>query len=537
MSSRDQATLLIKGGMVFDGHGNDPVRADIAISEDRVTTVGDLSHMEALSTIDATGMHVAPGFIDIHTHSDISIKFHAAQHSAIGMGVTTQVVGNCGLAPGFANDSDVFAFEKRWLVPHGETINWNSFAQHLQQVEDGGVGTNYVPLAGHGTLRKRVIGMENRKPDAAEMQQMCSILEGAMLAGAWGLSSGLEYLPGGYADVDELTILCKVAASNGGLYATHLRNEGDTLVESVEEAVEVARGANIPLQLSHHKAEGTNNWGKTIATLKLIERCREEGLDVQTDQYPYNAFMTGLSVQVLPFRAQSASPTDLRAMLTDPLLRSELKKEILMVHPEWADGSLHGPWSLLQIGVCRSAPQYQGKTISSLGAESGKHPLDWTLDLLLETSGFVSAVNFAIGDEDIERVLKFPFTSIGSDGVGTHPNGVGGQDQVHPRAYGTFARILGHYVRELKVLSESEAIRRMTSLPAVRFNLQDRGFLKPGAYADVVIYNPATIADVATFAAPHQFAEGIQTVVVNGNIAMQNGEFSDSLSGKVLRHG
>jgi N-acyl-D-aspartate/D-glutamate deacylase len=323
---------------------------------------------------------------------------------------------------------------------------------------------------------------------------------------------------------------------HAGLYATHLRNEGDTLVESVEEALKVAKGAGVPLQLSHHKAEGDHNWGKTEVTLKMVEEARAAGLDVQMDQYPYNAFMTALSVQTLPWYAQSGTPEEVAARLNDPVERQRITNDMLTAHPDWADTGTNSHWRRIQIGVCRGRPEMQGKTVLELASHSGKSPIDWVIDLLVETAGYVSAVNFAMGPADIERVLKYPFTSVGSDGVGARPDGTSGKDLVHPRAYGTFPRVFAEYVRKQGILTETEAVRRMTSLPAARMGIVDRGVIRQGAYADLVVYDPATIGDTATFDAPHQYAHGINMVVVNGSIALNDTKFNDSLTGRVLRH-
>ncbi len=536
MLENEMMYLILEGGMVLDGSGAPAQRADIGILDDRICAIGDLSNARASRRLSLRGCHIAPGFIDIHTHSDISVLYHPQQMSALGMGVTTQVVGNCGLALGLAVNSDKFEFEKRWLAPHGARINWSNFDEHLTRVESSGTGTNYVPLAGHGTLRKRVMGQENRPPSEAEMSDMKALLSDALEAGAWGLSSGLEYTPGGYAHTDELIELCTIVRRFSGLYATHLRNEGDTLVESVEEALAVAKGAGVPLQLSHHKAEGEPNWGKTEVTLKLVEQARGEGLDVQMDQYPYNAFMTALSVQTLPWYAQSGTPEEVAARLSDPVQRRQIADDMLAAHPEWANTTESGHWDKVQIGVCRGRPEMQGKTVLELALVAGKHPIEWVIDTLADTGGYVSAVNFAMGAQDIERVLRYPFTSVGSDGVGARPDGPGGKDLVHPRAYGTFPRVFKEYVRNQRILTEEEAVRRMTSLPASRMGISDRGTIRIGAYADLVAYDPDTIGDTATFNVPHQFAQGIKLVVINGTVALHDSAFTDTLAGRVLRH-
>ncbi len=528
--------MLIRGGTVLDGTGAAGIRADVGITDDTITAVGDLAQAEAGRVLEAAGLHVAPGFIDIHTHSDISVTFDPGQASALAMGVTTQVTGNCGLSLGFATDSDTFTFEKRWLAPHGGRITWKTFAEHLNVIEGNGVATNYLTLAGHGTLRKRIMGMEDRIPEAGELLAMERELDAALEAGAWGLSSGLEYPPSSYATEDELVALSRIVAARGGLYATHLRNEGDTLIEAVQEALNVAERAGLPLQLSHHKAEGRPNWGKVQTTLGMVTAARARGLDVQLDQYPYTAFMTGLAIQTLPRWVLSGSNEETTARLLDPAQRAAIVAEMRAAHPEWDDLSAASPWNSIQIGVSRGRPEIQGRTLAELAAEAGRHPIDYVLDLLIETGGFVSAVNFAINETDIETVMRSPWTAIGSDGVGTHPDGKAGQDKIHPRAYGTFPRVLGRYVRELGILSTAEAIHKMTGLPAARLGLADRGRIAPGLRADITIYDPATVADRATFDKPHQFAVGIQTVLVNGRLAWENGHPTDRRAGRILRH-
>ena len=529
--------VLIRGGNVFDGMGAAPIRADVGIIGDRIAAIGDLTNADAGRIVNATGLSVAPGFIDIHTHSDISAIYDSGQASAVGMGVTTQVTGNCGLSVGFVKDSDVFVFEKRWIAPYKARITWDTFDGFLRTIEDKGTATNFYPLAGHGTLRKRVMGMEERPPDAADMTAMQRELQAALDAGVWGFSSGLEYPPSSYADENELAELCKTVAQSGGFYATHLRNEGDTLVEAVQEALNVSERAGLPLQLSHHKAEGKTNWGKVQMTLGMVDAARSRGLDVQMDQYPYTAFMTGLSIQLLPRWALSGTGEETVARLTNPAEREKILAEIRSHHPDWDDNSDASPWHSIQIGVCRGKVECQGRTIAELAKTANRNPLEYAIDLIAEAEGFVSAVNFAIGEPDIAQIMRYPWTSIGSDGVGTHPGETSSADQIHPRTYGTFPRVLGRYVRELGILTEAEAIHKMTALPAARLGLTQRGRIAPDQYADITIYSPNKITDSATFDAPHQFAVGIETVLVNGRFALENGAATEARAGSVLRKG
>lgn len=524
--------ILIVGGTVLDGTGQDGYTADVGIRDDRIVAIGDLQEVPAGRVLDAKNRRVAPGFIDIHTHSDISVLFHPGQESIISQGITTQVVGNCSLCVGFATEDSVFAFEKRWLGAHGIRIDWNDLDGHLRRVQESGTATNYVMLAGQGTLRKRVIGMESRPPSSDELERMKGELERAFEAGAWGMSTGLEYTPSGYADVAELAELAQVAAPYGGFYASHLRNEGDTLIEAVAEAIEIGERAGVPVQLSHHKAEGQRNWGKVRRTLEMVEEARARGLDVQLDQYPYTAFQTSMSVQFLPAWANIGDNDTVLARLEDPGQRAAILSDIRTNHADWDELE---PWERVQIGVCRTNREIQGRSIAELARKAGKNPIETVLDIILAERNFVSAINFAIHEDDITFVMQHPLTMIGSDAVGTCPHGKMGEDRVHPRSYGTFPRVLGHYVRERNVLTEEAAIRKMTALPADRLGLIDRGRIAIGQFADITVYDPAKITDNATFADSHRFSSGLEWVLVNGRVAWQQDAPTGAISGRVLR--
>ena len=405
-------------------------------------------------------------------------------------------------------------------------IDWSRMSTYLKRVEDGGVACNVATLAGHGTIRKSILGFENRPPDTAELAQMSALLSQALEDGAVGFSTGLEYLPGGYAQIDEQAALAAVAQSAGGFYATHIRNEGDTLVESIAEALTVAERAGIPLQLSHHKSEGKPNWGKVLTTLQMMKDARARGMDVLTDQYPYTAFMTGLGVILLPKWANDGSQADTIARLQDPETRARIVAEIDAVG--W-------DWDTLQVGVARGRRETQGLTFTELGRREGKRPVDSALDLFIDEEGWVATVDFAMSEEDVETVLSDPHTMIGSDGVSNDPNSLLAEDKTHPRTYGTFPRVLSRYVRDREVITLTEAIRRMTSLPAQRLKLSDRGMLAADKKADITVFDPAIVHDQATFDEPHQYASGISHVIVNGRVALENGVHTDVLSGRVLR--
>ncbi|MCC6731268.1 MAG: D-aminoacylase [Chthonomonadales bacterium] len=531
----DRYDLIIRNGCVIDGSGTPAFTADVGIRGDRIAAIGDLALAEASREIDADDRRVVPGFIDIHTHSDISVVFHPQMESMVSQGITTQVVGNCSVCIGLATPAPVFAFEQRWLAVHGARITWQTFAEHLRYVEDHGVGTNYVMLAGQGTLRKRVMGIDDRRPTAEELEAMKAELERALEAGAWGISTGLEYTPSGYADVSELAELSRVVARHGGFYATHLRNEGDRLIEAVREALEIGREGGIAVQLSHHKAEGRDNWGKVNQTLGMVDEARARGMDVQLDQYPYTAFQTSMAVQFLPPWANVGDNRTVLGRLTDPAQREAILHDIRANHADWDDLGPGSVWNGVVIGACRTNRALQGRNVGDMAREAGRHPIEMVLDLIVQERNFVSAVNFAIGEDDIATVMSHPWTMIGSDGVGTSPKGKTGEDRVHPRCYGTFPRVLGRYVRERGTLAEAAAIHKMTGLPARRLGLVERGHIAPGYFADLVVYDPATVEDAATFAHPHRFPAGIDLVLVNGVAAWEASAPTGALAGRVLR--
>ena len=516
--------LVLRGGTVLDGTGAPPVRTDVGVRGERVGAVGDLSGAPARRVLDVAGRFVCPGFIDIHTHSDASVLFTPGMESSLLQGVTTEVVGNCGFSLGLARDHPDFLTERRWLDKGGVPLDWDGLSAFLERIEAQGVAINVMTLAGHGTLRKRVMGLAERRPDAGEMAAMCRELTDALEAGAIGLSSGLEYVPGLYADVAEMTELARVAADAGGFYATHLRDEGDGLVEAVEEAIAVAEGANIPLQLSHHKAERPRNWGKVTRTLALVDAARERGTDVLLDQYPYTAYQTGLTTVVLPAWAMAGTPEALAEKLADPDQRDRARAFMADID-----------FGAVEIASYPPRREFQGRTVAELAAAEGKEPRDWVLDLFAEGAAFASAVHHALSETDVDRVLRDGRVMIGSDAVSTSPTGPAAADKVHPRSYGAFARVLARYVRERGLLSWEEAVRRMTGLPALRLGLTDRGRLAPGARADIAVFDPETVADVATFADPHRLAVGVEHVLVAGTLAVTNGLPTGARAGRVLR--
>ena len=531
-SSRGEATaidVLLYGGTVLDGTGGPPRSADVGVRDGRIVFVGAATpEMRGAATraIDVSGCFVCPGFIDIHTHSDISVLYTPGMDSSLAQGVTTEVVGNCGFSLGLSGKDELFAMERRGLERAGLTLDWDNIGDFFRRIEDNGVAINVASLAGHGTLRKRAMGLAHRAPDAAEMATMQRDLQAALDDGAIGLSSGLEYVPGMYGDVAELTALAKVAGAAGGFYATHLRDEGDGLIEAVEEAIAVAEGAGLPLQLSHHKAERPRNWGKVVETLAIVDRAQARGADILLDQYPYTAYQTGLATIVLPSWAMAGTPQALAETLANAETRARVRADMPDID-----------WGAIEIASSPVHREEQGRTVAELAADRGLDPRDFLLDRFAEGEAFLAAANFAISEADVELVMRDPRVMIGSDAVAISPTGPGAMDRPHPRSYGTFARVLGRYVRDKNLLSPAEAVRKMTSLPAARIGMTDRGTIAPGLVADIAVFDPATILDTATFAAPHALAVGVRVVLVAGEIAWRDGVATGTRTGRVLRRG
>lgn len=528
MQRERKCDLLIKRGMVYDGTGAPGGCADVAITEDKILAVGELDDWEAGHVIDAEGFCVAPAFIDLHTHSDFSSLHHPDQTSVLYQGIGTQIVGNCGIGVGQMHDSPVFALENRWLAPHGVKVDWTNLSEHLKRIEENGISTNYLPLCAHGTLRKSVMGFDEREPTATEMETMKKSVAETMEMGAWGFTTGLEYTPGSYAKTDEIIELAKVAAKYGGFYATHLRNEGDTLVENVQEALQIAEEAGMPLQLSHHKAEGRKNWGKVHTTLRMVSEAVQNGMDVMLDVYPYTAYQTSMAVAFLPPWALSGSPKEILERFQNLETRAKIIEEMRAKEYDWQ-------WA--SIGSVPKHRHLQGKSVAEAAQAAGLSPEEMVLELLNDEGGFVSVANFAVSEEDLKTVLQYPLTMIGSDGIGYRPDGKMGEERPHPRSYGAFPRVLARYTREQGVLSLEEAIFKMTGMPAARLGITDRGILKPGAYADVVIFDFGRIQDRATFENPHRFAEGIVHLIINGRWTLKEGVLTGSRAGRVLRKG
>lgn len=530
--------ILITNGTIFDGSGGPSFGAAIGIKGERIVAIiphGTATPQTATRVIDATGRYITPGFIDIHTHTDISLLVNSRMESTIHDGVTTEIGGNCGLDIALAGEGPAFSLERRFATGNESgTLIWEKPADYFELVKQQGIAANYIPLVGHNTLRKRVMGMEARPPSAAELEQMQAILAESFTLGVWGFSTGLEYAPGSAAGLDELVALSRVAAKHGGFYATHLRNEGDYLIESVQEAITICERAGLPLQLSHHKAENRENWGKNERTLAMVDDYRARGMDILLDQYPYTAFNTGLSVMLLPTWAQLGGSDEIMARLQDPETRARVEHDILKLRPRWGSSGPESGWEGIVISTCKNRREIQGHSIAELAKDAGKQPLAYALDLLVEQETAISAIHFAMSEDDVRTIMRYPHTMIGSDGVSASPTGPMAEAKGHPRTYGTFARVLSRYVRETGTLTWEQAIYKMTGLPAKRLNLPERGLLREGYHADITIFDPESVEDCATFQDPHQFSQGFDYVLVNGAVTLDRGKHTGTLAGKVL---
>jgi N-acyl-D-amino-acid deacylase len=520
--------LLIKGGTVIDGSGAPPRPADVAIEGDRVRAVERLSDAGAGQVIDATGLAVAPGFIDMHSHADFVLPGLPTADSKVYQGFTLEVVGNCG-----ASLAPLTPLRRQDVIDTALTVpplrwDWTSFGSYLDRLREAGTSLNVAALVGHGTVRIVAMGTGDARPDAAELQAMQGEVRRAMEEGAVGLSTGLIYPPGVIADTEEIVALARTAAEAGGFYASHVRGEGDTLLAAISEAIEVGRRAGLPVQISHLKASGRANWPKMAEAITLIERARATGLDVTADMYPYPAGSTGLTA-LLPTWAHAGGRDALVARLSDPAGRARIREAL-----DGAGLAADAGWHSIMISGCPAAPRYEGRTIADIAAERHQPESEAVIDILREVEAGADMILFMMSEDNVALGLRQPWVMIGSDGEGRATDGPYATGKPHPRNYGTCPRFLGHYVRERGLVALEEAIRKMTSLPAAKLRLRDRGVLRPGALADVVVFDPATVSDTATFTDPHRYPRGIPWVLVNGRPVVAEGRHTGSRPGRVL---
>src|SRR5438067_669003 len=526
--------VIVKGGTVYDGTGAKPKHVDVAIRADRIVGVGDFKTAKAKTIIDANGLAVAPGFINMLSWSTVSLIQDGRSQSEIRQGVTTEVMGE-GESMGPVNDR-VREHMLREQADIRYEIKWNTLAEYLRYLETRGVSCNVASFLGATTVREYVIGLEDKQPTPEQLDEMRELVRKEMEAGALCIGTSLIYPPAFYAKTEELIELCKVAAKYQGKYISHMRSEGNRLLEAVDELIRISREAGIPAEVYHIKAAGQPNWGKIDDLLSRIETAQKEGLKITADMYTYTAGGTGLDACLPPWTEDGGYPA-LFKRLHDPATREKIKAQVQTPTDEWENMYLAagGPEHIILVQFkSEKLKPLTGKTLDEVAKMRGKDPIDTAMDLIAEDESRIGAIYFMISEENIKKELAKPWISFGSDEASQAPEGVFLKSNPHPRAYGNFARVLGKYVRDEKVIPLTEAVRRLTGLPAMNLGLDHRGFLKEGMFADVVVFDPATISDRATFEKPHQYAVGVKHVFVNGVQVLKDGEHTGAKPGRAL---
>jgi len=527
--------LIISNGHIVDGTGSPWYAGDIAIQQGHIAAIGQLSAAVAKKSIDAHGMVVAPGFIDMLGQSELTILVNPHLPSKIYQGITTEITGE-GNSAAPLNDAmrRAGATGYRHL---GIQANWSTFRQYFARLEKQGMGINLASYVGATSVRRAVIGSDNRAPTPAELERMKQLVRDAMHDGTVGLSSSLQYAPAPYASTEELIALASESAKLGGIYATHMRSEGDAITAAIDEVIRIAREAKTPAEIWHLKAAGKNNWGRMAEIIAQIERARLEGLDISANTYAYPAWFNDFSAFIPPW-AHDGGDVKLIERLKDPATRARIRKDMETPSKEWDNEwqEVPGPEGIL-VSVVQNPKlvPLQGKTIADIAKLWNKDPIDTIFDLLIEDQAFTSVAVFGMSEPDVALALEQPWVSICNDSQGTAPDGLLGREHPHPRAYGTFPRILRMYVREENKLRLEDAIRKFSALPAQKLKLTDRGVLKKGMWADIVVFDTATIHDVATFEKPNQLSQGMQFVLINGVPVIEDGKQTNALPGKVLR--
>ncbi|QQS48943.1 MAG: D-aminoacylase [Acidobacteriota bacterium] len=526
--------VIIRNGTIYDGTGSAGQKADLAIRGDEIVEIGDLSSARAKTEVDAAGMAVAPGFINMLSHSWATLIVDGRSMGELKQGVTTQIMGEGG-SMGPWNDEQ----KKRRLEEQGDLkypIEWTTLGEYLEWLEKRGVSQNFASYIGATTIREHVIGWENRQATPEEMEKMRELVRREMEAGALGIGSSLIYAPAFFASTEELIELCKVAAKYKGKYISHIRSEANQLTEAVDELLRIAREANIPAEIYHLKAAGSENWPKMDQVIAMIEKARSEGLKITADMYTYPAGATGLTSTMPPWVLDGGYDA-LFKRLEDPAMRKKIAAEMKKPGKDWENFYVlaGSPDRILLVGFKNEALKpLAGKTLAEVAGMRGKDPTETAMDLILEDRSRVGTVYFLMSEENIKKQFARPWVSLGSDAGSMATEGVFLKSSTHPRAYGNFARFLGKYVRDEKLMPLEEGIRRMTGLPATNLELDRRGFLKKGSFADVVVFDPGAIADKATFENPHQYSVGVRHVLVNGVQVLKDGEHTGAKPGRAL---
>jgi dihydroorotase/N-acyl-D-amino-acid deacylase len=525
-----QYDLLIINGHILDGSGSPWFEGSLAVKDGKIADVGRLIDATASRVIDAKGLVVAPGFIDLHSHSDRPLLVDGKGESKIRQGVTTEILGedhSSGPVPPGAGKN---------LTQYGLVRDWTTLGEYFARLERQGISVNIASYVGSGQVREVVLGEADRAPTPGDLERMKALVDQAMREGAIGLSSGLIYIPNLYARTDELIELAKVAAKYGGIYTTHMRGEGAHWKKSVDEAIEIGEKAGLPVHILHLKMDGKPNWGKMADQVKEIQAARDRGVDITANQYPYIASMTSLETCIPP-KYLAGTAADQLKRLQDPKVRAEIRQAIATGLPGWEVNQVQsvGGWHGVMVASLQKPEnkKYEGKRMDEIARQMGKDPVDALCDLLVSEGGAAEAIYFGMSDADVELAMKQPWVGIGSDGRAVTPE-MTFEGRPHPRFYGTFPRVLGVYVREKHVLTLPDAVRKMTSLPATITGLTDRGLLRPGMAADITLFDPQTVIDKATFENPMQYPVGIPYVIVNGTVVIDQGQHTGAKPGRVL---
>jgi len=527
--------IVITNGHIVDGTGSPWYSGDVGIRNGRIAAIGNLSAGARKRTIDAAGKVVAPGFIDMLGQSETTILVDPRLPSKIFQGITTEITGEGGSAAPLTKaivdaDRPVYAHYKI-------DVDWQTFRQYFARLEKQGMGINLASYVGATQVRRVVLGDADVQPTPEQLEKMKALVRDAMRDGAVGVSTALEYAPAPYAKTEEIIALASEASKFGGIYATHMRNESDTVLESIDEALRIGREAHIPVEIWHIKVAGKNNWGRMPQVVAKINQARAQGSDISANTYAYTAWFNSMSAFVPPW-AHDGGDAKLIERLKDPATRARIRKELATPSGNWDNEwqEIPGPEAVM-IGVVQNPElkKFQGKRLSEVAQAMREDAMDALFDLLIEDKGFTACAVFGMSEPDVVLALQQPWVSIDNDSSGTSPEGILGEEHPHPRAYGTFPRILRKYVREEKKLTLEDAIRKFSALPAQRMRLTDRGVLKQGMWADVVVFDPETVRDVATFDDPNQLSEGMEFVLVNGVPVIESGKMTGALPGKVLR--
>jgi N-acyl-D-amino-acid deacylase len=535
--------LVIRSGNVVDGSGSPAFKADVAVADGKIPAVGDLGSARAEQVIDATGLVVSPGFIDMHSHSDLVLLINPAAESKVRQGITTEVVGNCSFSIAPLTQKNLRLMANRYgSLAQQVKWDWISFGKYMDKLDKQGISLNVAALIGHGTIRSAVMAFDNRSPTDSELRRMKALVNQSMKEGAFGMSTGLIYVPSCYAPTYELIELSKVVASHKGFYATDTRGQSETMLQATLEAMDIAELARIPVHISHNVPHiiGAKPTGRAEINLRIVDEAIARGLDITGDVYAYDAGSTSLKAMVPPW-ANEGGDSALIRRLKNRKIRQRIREETLKEGARSGGTACRalaklGKWDRILLANCEKNKDLIGKTFAEIAKKRGVDPFDALFDLLIEESTIGTIIGFNRFEEEVEASMKHYSTMIGSDGYALAPYGVLGEGQNHPRSYGNHPRVLAKYVRERKIMTLEEAVRKMTSFPASRLGVKDRGFVREDMWADLVIFNKDTVRDTATFEKPYQYPEGIEYVIVNGKVVVEKGQHTGARPGKALRH-